>query len=296
MDLEVIFFAAAAPHSISTTSKTKQANKNTNKHPSADPKWPQQARPIQDPSNNKLAIPLDHIELTKGVVHQAECHAPGSKAPSKHCPPEFQLDLYWYTQTEGCRKNYHFSLQQFNYSKVAHHPVYKKEFFYYKTDSQTDLRPTMKSTHLRKKKKQRIKFAKQLTKEKLSVPTYVNADDFSHACKLLPRQSIWDTWKTQPRMVVYVCMSPERRCWCSDPAMERRSSPQTKGRCSPETKGHWPRWNHWVVPSTRTPVCTTPGTGWYPPGLTGPGVTNYGSNLFYFCKTIFWRYLSSDYP
>jgi hypothetical protein len=51
----------------------------------------------------------------------------------------------------------------------------------------------MKSTHLRKKKKQRIKFAKQLTKEKLSVPTYVNADDFSHACKLLPRQSIWDT-------------------------------------------------------------------------------------------------------
>ncbi len=123
MDLEVIFFAAAAPHSISTTSKTKQANKNTNKHPSADPKWPQQARPIQDPSNNKLAIPLDHIELTKGVVHQAECHAPGSKAPSRHCPPEFQLDLYWYTQTKGCRKNYHFSLQQFNYSKVAHHPV-----------------------------------------------------------------------------------------------------------------------------------------------------------------------------
>jgi hypothetical protein len=38
MDLEVIFFAAAAPHCISTTTKTKQANKHTNKHPSADPK------------------------------------------------------------------------------------------------------------------------------------------------------------------------------------------------------------------------------------------------------------------
>jgi hypothetical protein len=42
MDLEVIFFAGAAPHSISTTTKRKQANKHTNKHtnkhPSADPK------------------------------------------------------------------------------------------------------------------------------------------------------------------------------------------------------------------------------------------------------------------
>jgi hypothetical protein len=51
----------------------------------------------------------------------------------------------------------------------------------------------MKSTHLRKKNKPKKKIAKQLTKAKLSVPTYMDADDFSHACKLLPRQWIWDT-------------------------------------------------------------------------------------------------------
>jgi hypothetical protein len=47
--------------------------------------------------------------------------------------------------------------------------------------------------HPSPEEKQTIFFFCKTTKEKLSLPTYVNADDFSHACKLLPRQSIWVT-------------------------------------------------------------------------------------------------------
>jgi hypothetical protein len=104
--------------------------------------------------------------------------------------------------------------------------------------------------------------------------------------------------KNQLRMVVYVCMSPERRC-----LMQRSSDGATElstdqGSLLSRDQGTLtgPAGTTGSSPPPAPAVCTTPGAGWYPPGLIGPGVANNSSILIYFYKTILWPCLSGDYP
>jgi hypothetical protein len=151
----------------------------------------------------------------------------------------------------------------------------------------------MKSTHLRKKKKQFFFFfAKQQKRNYLYLPMWMLMISRMLASSspgsrfgIPEKPSCW--WSCTCACLRSGVADAAIQRW-RDGALQRPrvaalQRPRVAALQRPRDTG--PRWNHWVVPSTGTPVCTTPGAGWYPPVLNGPGVANYSSILFYFIFT-----------
>ncbi len=142
----------------------------------------------------------------------------------------------------------------------------------------------MKSTHLRKKNKQFFFFAKQQKRNYLYLPMWMLM-----ISRMLASSSPGSRFGLPEKPSCgWSCTCACLQSGVADAAIQRWSDgalhrPRVAALQRPRDTG--PRWNHWIVPSTGTPICTIPGAGWYPSGLNGPGVTNYSSILFYFILT-----------